>query len=205
MRTIIFSLMLWGSLTQVLAQQQLVFTVEVNNDSVLLGNSISVVFSLKNGQAEDFVFPAFEGFQLLAGPNTSTQMSIVNGAMSQRANYTFFLEPQEVGDFYIEPASVKVGDSYLETDPVLVRVYPNPAGIIQVAPPPAGDPSSPWGDTMFGEDLFGRDFFQRDFFQDDFFGDLFRRVPSPDLLAPPSGEAPDSIQQQPKKRKTTKL
>ena len=205
MRTIIFSLILLGSLTPVLAQQQPAFTVQVSNDSVLLGNQISVVFSLKNGQGEDFVFPTFEGFTLLAGPNTSTQMSIVNGAMSQRANYTFFLEPQEVGAYYLEPASVKVGDTYLETDPLLVQVYPNPAGIIQSAPAPTDGTSSPWGNSLFGEDLFGSDFFNQDFFQDDFFNDLFRSAPSPYLLAPPDGEAPDSTQQQPKKRKTTKL
>ena len=133
--------------------QEATFTVKVNNDSILLGNRFSVTFSLKNGQGEDFFFPEFAGFIKVGGPNMSSQMNIINGAVSQSVQYTYFLEAHEIGDYYIEPASVKVGEAYLETAPVLVRVFPNPEGIIQTTP------SSPGQENPFGDRFFGRDFF----------------------------------------------
>lgn len=182
--------------------QEASFTVSVNNDSILLGNRFSVTFSLKNGQGEDFFFPQFTGFAKAGGPSISSQTNIMNGKVSQSMKYTYQLEAHEVGDFYIEPASVKVGDVYLETQPILIRVFPNPEGIIQS---PAE--TSPFGNP-FSEDFFGRgfedrnDLFQQDLLGDGFFEQFFKNSPFQQMIPPPL----DSLQQeQPKKRKTTRI
>jgi hypothetical protein len=181
--------------------QEANFTVNVNNDSILLGNRFSVTFSLKNGQGEDYSFPDFTGFVKVGGPNMSSQMNIINGAVSQSVQYTYFLEAHEVGDYYIAPASVKIGDRYLETTPLLVRVFPNPEGIIQSPSTPA-DRTSP-----FGQDFFGQDFgnpggiFDQELLGDDFFQQFFQQSPFGQMVPPM-----DSLQQeQPKKRKTTRI
>ncbi len=186
--------------------QETNFTVNVNNDSILLGNRFSVTFSLKNGQGEDFFFPEFTGFVKVGGPNMSSQMNIINGAVSQSVQYTYLLEAHEVGDYYIEPASVKVGDGYLETPPILVRVFPNPEGIIQ-SPSAPSRPSSPFGDNFFGQDFFGQDFgppggiFDQELLGDDFFQQFFQQSPFGQMVPPV-----DSLrQEQPKKRKTTRI
>ena len=204
MRTLIV-LTLIVSLGTVQAQD-VNFSVTVNNDSILAGNQIAVQFSLENAQGTDFYFPDFDnGLVKVGGPNMSSQMSFISGQSSQSVSYTFYLQADEVGDFYIEPASVKVGDDYLETAPLLVRVHPNPDGIIQS---PNSRDNSPFSNDFFGGDFWSNDFFNRDLRSDDFFQNFFN---SPfDQLTP---EQLDSLRQQqltpqpqrPKKRKTTRI
>lgn len=219
MRTLMFFFALFG--LGIAMGQNATFTVEVSTDSVLLGNRLSVSFSLQHAQGEDFVFPPFKGLVKVSGPNVSSQMNFVNGRMSQRVSYTFYLEAHEVGDFYIEPASVKVGDTYLESDPVLVRVFPNPDGIIRPSSPGGGSPFG--GDDFFGGGgLDGGSFFDMDLFDSsplfknffdnserfrglldgsDFFKGFFDQM-SPYLAVPPGTEGKSTPAP---KRKTTKI
>ncbi len=182
------------------------FSVNVSNDSILAGNQIAVTFSLENAQGTDFYFPDFNsGLVKVSGPNMSSQVSIINGQTTQSTSYTFYLQADEVGDFYVEPASVKVGDNYLETSPLLLKVYPNPDGIIQS---PNARGNTPFGGSLFGNDMWGDDFFKFDLRSDDFFRDFFN---SPfDQLTPGQLDSlrqqqPTPQPQQPKKRKTTRI
>ena len=189
-----------------LQAQQTQFTVRVSNDSILAGNQLAVTFTLENAQGEDFYFPDFSsGLTKVSGPNMSSSVSIMNGRTSQSVSYTFYVAADEAGDFYIEPASVKVDGQYLETAPMLVRVYPNPDGIIQSPQQPA----SPFGEDSFSNDFWGSDFFNRSprdngFFEDFFSDSPFQQltpIPLDSLLQQQLQEAPP----QPKKRKTTRI
>ncbi len=113
------------------AQKTPKFTVEVSSDSILLGNYFMVKFTLENANVDDFQAPDFSDFSVVSGPNISSSMSVINGEVSQKASYTFYLEPKDIGNFYIQPASVNTGDEILETTPLGVLVVPNPEGIIQ--------------------------------------------------------------------------
>ncbi len=182
------------------------FTVTVSNDSILAGNQVAITFALQNGQGEDFYFPDFnDGLVKVGGPNVSSSMSIMNGQTSQSVSYTFYVAANEVGDFYVEPASVRVNDQYLETSPLLVRVYPNPDGIIQA---PQGA-NSPFGNNFFNDDFWGNDFFNRQPSERGFFQDFFLDSPFENLTPIPldsllQQQVPPS-QPQPKKRKTTRI
>lgn len=206
----------------IITGQNATFTVAVSTDSVLLGNRLMVSFSLQNAQGEDFAFPPFEGLVKVSGPNVSSQTNIVNGRISQRVTYTFYLDAHEVGDYYIEPASVKVGDTYLESDPVLVRVFPNPDGIIQ----PLSPDQRPFdGNHFFDGGMMGEDdFFDMDLFNSsplfknffdtsepfnellegsDFFKGFFEQMsPLMPVPTPPNGEGATPSKP---KRKTTKI
>ena len=113
------------------AQIKPIFQVEVTMDSVLLGNRIEVTFLLENGEGDDFQPPEFEAFDVISGPSTYSSFSSINGKVTRSTGYKYYIEPREVGSFYIEPASVNVGGKVLETMPVEIMVYPNPEGIIQ--------------------------------------------------------------------------
>lgn len=117
-----------------LAQEDAKFSVKVSMDSILYGNYFQVVFSLENAKGQDFQAPAFEDFYVKSGPNMSSSFSMVNGEVSQSISYTFYLEPKDVGNYYIQPASIAVGESMLETEPVEIMVVPNPEGLIQKQP-----------------------------------------------------------------------
>ena len=203
MRTLIVLAMII-SLGTVQAQETS-FSVRVDNDSILAGNQIAVTFSLENAQGEDFFFPEFDtGLIKVGGPNMSSRVSIMNGQTSQSVSYTFYLQADEVGDFYIEPASVKVDGDYLETAPLLLRVYPNPDGIIQSPKQNA----SPFSDNFFGGDFWGNDFFNQTPSDGGFFRDFFSDSPFQQMTPIPL----DSLlqqqtppQAQPRKRKTTRI
>ncbi|MBX2870485.1 MAG: BatD family protein [Saprospiraceae bacterium] len=118
----------------VVAQEDAKFSVTVSMDSVLYGNYFQVVFSLKNAKGQDFQAPAFGDFFVKSGPNMSSSFSMMNGEVSQSVSYTFYLEPKDIGNYYIQPASIAVGEMVLETEPVEILVVPNPEGVIQQQP-----------------------------------------------------------------------
>jgi hypothetical protein len=218
MRTFILTLFL-ALAFQMQAQQGSSLKLTVATDSLLLGHQLRAQFSLTiagNETEEEVAFPSFADFYATPGP-TNFQTNIINGSITRVMNYTFYLEPKQIGDAYIEPASVKVGDAYLETPPQLIRVYPNPGNIPQQQPLQSQDifGGSPWGnDDPFRQDFFGQDgmkfnFFGQDFngfdsLSNQFFQEFFENGSFPGMELFPM--MPDSLQQQqPKKRKTTRL
>jgi uncharacterized protein (DUF58 family) len=117
------------------AQQAPKFTVEVSTDSVLWGNRLKVTFTLENASGAQFEAPAFPDFHIVAGPNMSSNFSFINGVSSQSVSYSYYLEPKEIGVFYIQPAAIDAGDQVLETLPVKIMVAPNPDNIRQDTEP----------------------------------------------------------------------
>lgn len=113
------------------AQKTASFIVEVTTDSILMGNSFKVTFSVKNGQGVNFDLPEFADFHVVGGPNQSSSYSMVNGDVTQEMSYSFYLKPKEIGNYYIEPAGIEIDGEYYETQPMEVIVVPNPDGIKQ--------------------------------------------------------------------------
>lgn len=136
------------------AQENAGFTLSVSTDSLLMGNRLQVVFTLENAQATDFRPPSFEGFYIVSGPNMSSSFSMINGEVTQRASYTYYLEPVDAGNFFIEPASVQVGDTFLETEPKEILVVPNPDGIRQELPDMDGGFEFRFGEKLLPPPLF---------------------------------------------------
>ncbi|MGK0364495.1 MAG: hypothetical protein ACI85O_001552 [Saprospiraceae bacterium] len=125
------------------------FTVTVSTDSILMDNQFQVSFTLENVKGTEFEAPSFGDFNVLTGPNMSSSFSMMNGAVTQTVSYTYILRPKDIGNYFIEPASIKTGETYLETAPLEVMVVPNPDGIIQK--PQIQKRSSPFGAF---EDMF---------------------------------------------------
>lgn len=132
--TIVFSFVI----NLAFAQQEASFRIEVSSDSVLLGNYFEVKFILENGSGSQFEPPSFDGFSLVGGPNQSSSFSMVNGKISQSMAYSYYLEPQDIGNYYIEAAYVKVGGEILETAPKMILVVANPDEVYQ--PPKSNYP-----------------------------------------------------------------
>ena len=107
------------------------FTATVSTDSVILGYSYELTFTLENAEGTHFAEPSFDDFDLVSGPNTSMQTQILNGVVSQKRSYSYYLQPREVGLFYVGPASIETGEGVLETAPIEILVVPNPDNIIQ--------------------------------------------------------------------------
>lgn len=178
--------------------QEYSFSVKVNHDSLLMGNQLKVTFSLANAQGSDFVAPEFEGFEVVSGPNMSSSMQVVNGAVSQSVSYTYYLKPIEPGVFFVGPASIQVDGQYLETLPIEILVAPNPDGIQQK------DLEQRGMDLAMPFDMYGSNPFNFGDFgfpsMEDFFKDAFPNLDS--IAIRPPATAP----KQPKpKRPITRL
>lgn len=130
----IFLLTVCLSLALVVWSQETSFTVSVQPDTLLLGNQLQVFFKLENSNSQNFTPPVFEDFMLVAGPNMSSSMMMVNGTVSQSATYSYFVEAKEAGVFFIPPAKMETEEGDLFTEPLEIIVLPNPDGIIQKVP-----------------------------------------------------------------------
>jgi len=131
-RTFIFVLVCCSVFT--LLGQEAKFTAKVNMDSVLLGNYIEITFKVENVASAKIEVPNFDGFKVVSGPSYSSSMQVINGDMTQSISNTYWLEPTEVGQYFIEPAQVKNGEEVLETAPIEINIYHNPDGIVQEVP-----------------------------------------------------------------------
>ena len=109
--------------------------------------------------------PNLQGFNVM-GTSTSSQISMVNGAVSSRLSYLYRLQPYEAGDLVIESISVTLDGQTFSTEPIVVHVVQGTgaSGMAMPAPtqpaqsqsqssPPPGQPAPPAAELQ-GQDLF---------------------------------------------------
>lgn len=111
---------------------QVSFTVDAPALTAL-GQPFRVEFTVDaEPERNSFKAPAFEGFEVLAGPSVSTGHSIqfINGKQSSTYNctYTFVLLPSESGTFTIGSASIKVDGKSYRTRSLPVEVIAENSG-----------------------------------------------------------------------------
>jgi hypothetical protein len=106
----------------------------------------TVEISGKSTNLPDPSFPSLEGFSVLSGPNTSTNIQFINGAMSSSKSYSFYLVPQREGDFTIAAATLTIDGEEISSNTISIKVT---KGTTQ---PPAAGPPAKKGQE---EDLLG--------------------------------------------------
>jgi hypothetical protein len=97
---------------------------------------------------EDVALPRLQNLRVVGGPSLSTQVSLVNGAMSQSRVSTWLLQPTAVGKAEIGPARARFEDGEKTTEPIAIEVV---AGSLRPRREPAPDP---FGEEPF-ESIFG--------------------------------------------------
>lgn len=127
----------------VTAAAQNSFTVDVPA-VVSSDEDFKVVFTATgDARVTGFEAPSFEGFEVLAGPLTSTSSNfqMINGKTTQSRSsiYTYMLRPTAVGKYRIGPASVKIGKETYTTEAADVEVVKGAAPAPQGTAPRAGD------------------------------------------------------------------
>jgi hypothetical protein len=131
--------------------QDVSFQAGVDKNPVGVGEEFSLSLSLKNAGmsgGKNLKFPDLSAFRILSGPNQSTSMQFVNGAMSSSVTYTYMLQAKDVGKVTIGAATIEAGGKTLQTQPVVLEV-------VKAAPKPkqqgqqADDLSGQIGDNVF--------------------------------------------------------
>jgi len=104
--------------------------VEISADTILLGNYIQLRYTLENVGGK-FEMPELEGMLLISGPNITSSMSMINGEVTQKASYTVYLKPVDIGNHYIGPAYIETESGVLESQPINITAIDNPDGLQQ--------------------------------------------------------------------------
>ena len=120
---------LLGLAVSVQAQEKS-FKVTTTFDTVLLGNYLEIKFTAVNVRGK-FTEPSLGGFRLISGPSTFSSMTVINGESSSTTSYTYFVKPEQTGEYAIGPATLETADGRLMTDAKKIIVLPNPGEVIQ--------------------------------------------------------------------------
>ena len=135
------------------------FTASVRSSKVGVGDQFEVSFSFSGADvnnAKGFTSPDFANFMILSGPNQSTSMQIMNGAVSGSLTYSYYLQPRSIGTFNIGSASVSYKGTTFKTQPLKIEVVKGSA------PPPGTNNQSGTNpdaqNSEIGKNLFIRVF-----------------------------------------------
>ena len=146
----------WGALVALLllapATARATFTLRSEVDARKIGVQDQVQLTITvegTGAPDEIALPALTNLAVVGGPYQSTQVSIVNGRMSQSRSTTYVLQPRGAGK--AEVGVVKAGDQSAPAIPIEVV-----AGSVRPPAPRRQDPfaTDPFGDPF--EELFGR-------------------------------------------------
>lgn len=99
--------------------------------------------------ANSYAPPNFREFEVVSGPNQSSSIQYVNGAVTQQMTISWGLVARKEGKYTIGPAMVTAGGQRFETQPVSVEA-------VKGAPGPAAAGETRGGDVVAGDDLFIR-------------------------------------------------
>jgi hypothetical protein len=94
--------------------------------------------------------PSLDGFNVV-GSGSSSQISIINGAVSMQWVYSYHLQPYTTGDLVIGPISVTLNGQTYTSEPINVQVTQG-TGAPPSAPP--SDPSAPSSTEFRGQRYF---------------------------------------------------
>ena len=75
-----------------------------------------------SGDAEAPRLPGLKGFQVVAGPNVSSQFQWINGRTSSSKSFIYILLPEKEGQFTIDPVEVRAGNRSFKTQPINIHV-----------------------------------------------------------------------------------
>lgn len=127
-----------------------------------VGEAFRIEFELNaKPDSDSFVPPAFENFDVVAGPSVSqgSSIQIVNGEMTKSISYaiTYVLIPQKAGTFAIAPATIAVKKKSYTTQRTMIEVRDGAqAGTAQGAQNKSESAESRANRTIGKEDLMLR-------------------------------------------------
>lgn len=104
------------------------FRASVSSTTVGLNDKFQVSFTLDSQElnaAKSFSPPDLnQDFIVLSGPNQSTSMQIINGAVSSSLTYSYYLQPRNLGKYTIGSAKIIYKDEEHKTEPIKIEVVP---------------------------------------------------------------------------------
>jgi oxygen tolerance protein BatD len=121
------------------AMAQVKFSAQASTNDMGKSDYVEIQFVIENAkEIGDVKTPDFPDFTIVQGPNQSTGMTIVNGAMSQYRGINFVLQPRKTGMLTIKAATATVDGQLMHTSPLQIMVRNQP---VQNSNPPNPTPA----------------------------------------------------------------
>ncbi len=102
---------------------QVRFTAQASSKEIGKSDYVEIQFVIENAKEVGSLQPPdFPDFTVVQGPNQSTGMSIVNGAMSQYKGISYVLQPKKTGILTIKAATATVDGQVMHTATLQITV-----------------------------------------------------------------------------------
>ena len=102
------------------------FHANVNSTTVALNDKFEVSFTFEGQEAnaiKNFLPPDLnKDFLILSGPNQSTSMQIINGAVSGSISYSYYIQSRNLGEYTIGSAKIVYKDQEYRSEPIKIKV-----------------------------------------------------------------------------------
>ena len=136
-----------------------IFAQDVNLTATVTSNAItvddqfqySVEVSGKSTSLPSVEYPDFSDFYIVAGPNTSTSIQLINGSMTSSKTFSFVLQPKAEGKFTIGKATMSVNGKTYASKEITITVG---KGTAQARQSQQQAPKSSEDPDVSGKDLF---------------------------------------------------
>jgi hypothetical protein len=96
-------------------------TASVSSNQVATGEQFEITFST-NGNPESFDPPAFNGFQVVGGPNQSSSYSSINGQTTASISVGYVLIGVKEGEYTIGSATMGIGGKQYKSNGIRIKV-----------------------------------------------------------------------------------
>jgi len=100
-------------------------TASASSNKIGESDQVEVSFTFSGqdiNSATGFKAPDFGGLLVISGPNQSTSMQIINGAVSGELSYSYYLRARGMGKFTVGSASINYKGTTLRSSPITIEV-----------------------------------------------------------------------------------
>ena len=141
-----------------LSAEDLTLSAEVDARAVGLDDQLQLTISVSGRSLalpDNLGVPPLKNLRVVGGPSVSTQVSFVNGAVSQGKTFTYVLQPTAVGQAEVGALRVKLSNGEERTTTAIAVDVSE--GSVRPRPRRSADP---FGWDPFGQDPLGEDPFE---------------------------------------------
>lgn len=101
--------------------QDVSFKASVSKNRLGINEKLRIDFEM-NQDGDHFNPPDFDGFLVVGGPNQAISNSYINGKRSYSKTYSYFLQPQKMGNLTIDQATIEINGQTYKTNTIKLIV-----------------------------------------------------------------------------------
>lgn len=120
----LFLVMLFAAACTAVAQD-VRFTASVDRNPVGVGEQLTLSLTLTSsglGGGKNLQLPDMSRFRIMSGPNQSSSVEFISGAVSSSVTYSYVLQPKEIGKTTIGVATIEAGGKKYQTSAIVLTV-----------------------------------------------------------------------------------